>query len=140
VDARVDFMGRMFVRPFAGSGSSDLEKYTQIGVSGRYGQRDQNKVAYDYASMTTQQGFVLWKPGYTDSQGRSIHILPSGQQATIGGELRLQVSRFALQGEAYYVANNTRESVDGTQLTNTERFGRMLGVAWYGRASVWPVG
>src|SRR5262249_3432497 len=140
VDARVDFMGRIFVRPFAGVGSSDLARFTQIGVSARHGDRDPSHVGYDYAPMITAQGFVLWKPTYTDSLGRQVHIIPSGAQNTIGGELRIQVSRFALQGEAYYVINNTREAVDGYQLTNTERLGRMKGVAWYAQASVWPVG
>jgi hypothetical protein len=140
VDSKVDFMGRMFVRPFAGTGTSDIEKYTQIGVSARHGDRDPSAVAYDYANLTTSQGFVLWKPTYTDSLKRQIHIIPSGAQNMVGGELRLQVGRFALQGEAYYVSNNTREAVDGYQLTNTERFGRVSGVGWYARLSAWPVG
>ncbi|MFT3774040.1 MAG: porin [Minicystis sp.] len=140
VDARVDFMGRIFARPFAGVGSSDLAKFTQIGVSARHGDRDPSHVGYDYAAMTTGQGFVLWKPTYTDSLGRQVHIIPSGAQNMIGGELRTQVGRFAIQGEAYYLANNTREAVDGYQLTNTERLGRIKGVGWYAQASVWPVG
>jgi hypothetical protein len=140
VDARVDFIGRMFLRPFAGVGSSDLAKWTQIGVSARHGDRDPAKVGYDYGSLTTGQGFVLWKPTYTDSLGRQVHIIPSGAQNVLGGELRFRVGPFALQGEAYYVANNTREAVDGYQLTNTERLGRVKGVGWYAQASVWPVG
>jgi hypothetical protein len=140
VDAKVDFIGRVFVRPFAGSGTSDLAKYTQIGVSGRHGDRDPNKVAYDMPAITTGQGFVLWKPTYTDSLGRLVHVIPSGSQNEVGGELRFQVGRFSLQGEAYYVVNDTREAVDGYQLTNTERFGRMAGVGWYAQLSAWPVG
>lgn len=140
VDARVDFMGRVFARPFATMGSSDLAKYTQIGVSARHGDRDPNKVGYDAPAITTAQGFVLWKPSYTDSLNRQVHVIPSGAQNEIGGELRLQVSRFALQGEAYYVANNTREAIDGYQLTNSERFGRISGVGWYAQISAWPYG
>jgi hypothetical protein len=140
VDARVDFIGRMFVRPFAGGATSDIEKWTQIGVSARHGDRDPQSVAYDYANITTSQGFALWKPTYADSTGRLVHIIPSGSQNEIGGELRLQVGRFAFQGEAYFVANNTREAIDGYQLTNTERLGRMKGVGWYGQINVWPVG
>lgn len=146
VDARVDFIGRVFVRPFAGGGSGDLSKYTQIGVSARHGDRDPSKVGYDAPAITTGQGFVLWKPTYTDSLNRLIHVIPSGAQNEIGGELRLQGGRFSFQGEAYYVVNDTREAVDGYQLTQpngqqyTERLGRMAGVGWYAQVSAWPFG
>jgi hypothetical protein len=146
VDADVDFIGRIYARPFAGGATNDFAKFFQIGASGRHGTRDPSAVGYDYASLTTGEGFVLWKPTYTDSLGRLIHVIPSGAQNTIGGELRMQVGRFALQGEAYYLANDTREAVDGYQLPSssgkqfTERFGRMLGVGWYGNLSVWPFG
>lgn len=140
VDARVDFMGRIFARPFATLGSGDLARYTQIGLSARHGDRDPTAVGYDMPAITTNQGFVLWKPTYTDSLGRQVHVIPSGAQNEIGGELRLQVWRFALQSEAYFVANNTREAVDGFQLTNTERFGQMKGVGWYAQLSAWPFG
>ena len=140
VDARVDVIGRLFVRPFAVGATGGLAKYTQIGVSARHGDRDPKSVGYDYPAITTGQGFVLWKPTYTDSLGRQVHILQSGAQNQIGGEFRTQVSRFALQGEAHYVVNNTREAVDGYQLTNTERLGRMKGVGWYAQLSAWPFG
>ncbi len=146
VDARVDFIGRVFVRPFAGGATGDLARYAQIGVSARHGDRDPSAVGYDAPSITTGQGFVLWKPTYTDSAGRLVHVIPSGAQNEIGGELRLQVGRFAFQGEAYYVANDTREAIDGYQLPlangvqYTERFGRMAGVGWYGQLSAWPLG
>jgi Phosphate-selective porin O and P len=140
VDARVDFIGRIFVRPFAGGASSDLAKLTQIGVSARHGDRDPSEVAYDYSPITTNQGYALWKPTYTDSLGRLVHVIPSGGQNEIGGELRLQSGRFALQSEAYYVANDTREALDGYQLTNSERFGRMRGAGWYAQLSAWPLG
>lgn len=140
VDSRVDFIGRIFARPFAGGATDDLAKYFQIGVSGRHGDRDSAKVAYDYTSITTGQGFALWKPTYTDSLGRQVHVIPSGAQNEIGGELRLRAGRFALQSEAYFVGNNTREAVDGYQLTNTERLGRMKGVGWYAQLSAWPFG
>ncbi len=140
VDSDVDFIGRMYARPFAGGATNDLEKYTQIGVSARHGDRDPTAVAYDMTAITTGEGYALWKPTYTDSLGRQIHVIPSGAQNEIGGELRLQDGRFALQSEAYYLVNNTREAVDGYQLTNTERFGRMLGVGWYAQVSAWPFG
>jgi hypothetical protein len=146
VDGDVDFIGRVFARPFAGGATGDFEKYLQIGASGRHGTRDPSLVGYDYAAITTGQGFNLWKPTYTDSLGRLIHVLPSGAQNAIGGELRMQAGRFALQSEAYYVANNTREAVDGYQLPSSsgkqyiERYGRMDGVGWYAQVSAWPFG
>jgi hypothetical protein len=91
-------------------------------------------------AITTGQGFVLWRPTYQDSLGRLIHVIPSGAQNVLGGELRLQAGRFALQGEAYYVSNDTREAIDGYQLTNSERFGKMEGVGWYAQLSAWPYG
>ncbi len=114
--------------------------YTQIGVSARHGDRDPTSVGYDAPAITTGQGFVLWSPTYTDSLNRLIHVIPSGAQNEIGGELRFQSGRFALQGEAYYVVDNTREAVDGYQLANTERFGRIAGVGWYAQVSAWPLG
>ena len=140
VDSQVDFIGRLFLRPLAGTGTGDLEKYTQIGLSARHGDRDPAAVGYDAPAITTGQGFVLWSPTYTDSLNRLIHVIPSGSQNEIGGELRVQSGRFSLQGEGYYVVNNTREAVDGYQLTNTERFGRIAGVGWYAQVSAWPFG
>jgi phosphate-selective porin len=136
VDNRADFMGRVFSRPLATGGKGLLEK-AQIGLSARHGERDSQNVGYDYPAITTGNGWALWNPGYTDSFGRVIHVVPSGAQNQIGGELRLPISRVALQGEAYYVANNTREAVDGFQLTNTERLGQIHGVGWYVQLSGW---
>jgi hypothetical protein len=67
-------------------------------------------------------------------------VLPSGAQNAIGGEIRVPFSRFDLRAEAYYVANNTREAVDGFEYTNTERLGRISGVGWYAHLSWWPFG
>lgn len=138
VDSYPDFIGRVFTRPLFGS-KGPLEKL-QLGISGRAGQRDSKFVGYDYQPIVTGQGWSLWEPRYTDSRGRLIHVIPSNLQAQVGGELRLPISMFELRGEAYFVSNDTREAVDGFQLTNTERFGRMSGAGWYVQASVWPLG
>lgn len=145
VDAHPDFMGRIFARPLASLGEGSFFDLAQIGVSGRYGSKDQQFVAYDYPAIATGGGFVLWQPGYVDSLDRVTHVIPSGDQATIGGELRLPFDlpggrAIEVRGEAYYVSNNTREAVDGFQLTNTERFGRVKGVGWYALASAWLFG
>jgi hypothetical protein len=142
VDARPDVTGRVFVRPLVSMGDNVFFEKAQIGLSARHGERDQEHVAYDYPGMATGHGFVMWQPGYVDSFGRVTHVIPSGAQNAIGGELRLPFgpttgSVFDIRGEAYYLANNTREAVDGFQLTNTERFGRMKGVSWYAMISFW---
>lgn len=144
VDANFDFMGRIFSRPLVGLGDGSFYKLAQIGVSGRVGSRDQGYVAYDYPTVASNQGVVLWQPGYVDSLGRVTHVIPSGAQRAIGGELRLPFDigsrALDLRGEVYYVANNTREGVDGFEFTNTERFGRVNGVGWYALASFWACG
>lgn len=138
VDRRFDFMGRVFVRPLAQS-RGPLAK-AQVGLSARHGDRDPKGVDYDYAQITSAQSYALWDPTYRDSQKRLVHILPSGAQDAIGGELRLPISRLDIRGEAYYVSNNTREAIDGYQLTNTERLGQLRGVGWYAQVGYWPAG
>ena len=145
IDSSFDFTGRVFTRPLFGS-DSPLAK-AQLGLSARTGQRDPKFVGYDYPAISTNQGYQLWQPTYKDSLGRTIHVLPSGSQNAIGGELRLPVSMFDLRAEAYYVQNNTREAVDGYQLGSdadgklyTERLGAMSGVGWYVHLSAWPLG
>ena len=145
VDAQPDLMGRIFARPLTSLGEGSFFKLAQIGVSGRYGNKDQKFVDYDYAGIASGNGFVMWQPGYVDSLDRATHVIPSGDQAAIGGELRLPFDlpggrAIDIQGEVYYVNNNTREAVDGFQLTNTERFGRVQGLGWYAQASAWICG
>lgn len=136
VDSKPDFIGRVFARPLAGDKKGLLAK-AQIGVSAQHGERDQEYVGYDYPAIRTGQGYTLWEPGYRDSARRRVHIIPSGSQNAIGGELRLPIKRVDLRGELYYVANDTREAVEGYQLTNTERLGELRGISWYGQLSVW---
>jgi hypothetical protein len=138
VDNRVDVLGRVFVRPLKGV-IEDLEKL-QIGLSAKHGDRDPDYVGYDYPAIASGHGFVLWAPTYRDKAGRIIHIIPSGAQNEIGGEVRVPFKRFEARAELYYVANRTREGVEGYQLTNTERLGRVKGVAWYTQLSAWPLG
>lgn len=140
VDSNFNFVGRLFVRPLAGRGAGDFGRTAQIGLSTRLGQRDPAHVAYDVSPITTAQGFALWRPTYVDSLGRVVHVIPSSGQTVFGGELRFEVSRFSLQSEAYFVDDNTREAVDGFQLTNTERLGHLHGAGWYAQLSAWPLG
>lgn len=140
VDALADWIGRIYWRPFAVGGSNSVAKSAQVGVSARHGERDPAAVGYDVAPIATGQGFALWRPLYTDSRGRLIHVIPSGAQNAIGGEVSGHGNRIGFQGEAYYVVNNTREAADGFQLKNTERFGQMAGASWYAQLSAWPLG
>ena len=142
VDARPDVVGRVFVRPLTSVGDNVFFEQAQIGVSARYGERDQDLVGYDYPAIATNQGFVMWQPGYVDSLGRITHVIPSGAQRSIGGELRLPFrvpsgAVFDVRGEGYYLANNTREAVDPFTLTNTERLGRVKAGGWYASVSWW---
>ena len=145
VDAWPDVVGRVYSRPLATSGEGSFFKLAQIGVSARYGARDPAHVTYDYPSITTGQGFVLWQPGYRDSYGRFNRVLPSGEGYAAGGELRLPFDlpggrAIDVRGEAYWVHNDTREAIEGYELTNTERFGRMQGGGWTATVSVWHWG
>ncbi|MBM4359439.1 MAG: hypothetical protein FJ096_15150 [Deltaproteobacteria bacterium] len=144
-DALPEFAGRIYSRPFSGLGAHFPLARAQFGLSARIGSRAPERVAYDYPTIATGQGWVLWQPGYVDSLGRTTHVLPSGLQRALGGELRLPFDlpggrALDLQGEAYYVENGTREAVAGFVTTNTERFGRLQGVGWYGQLSFWCCG
>ena len=137
VDGRGDLMLRTFVHPLA-SGSAPL-KDLQVGASFRYGSRDSKFSNYDYAGMSTQGNYTFWSPTYTGSNG-ATHILPSGDQLGVAGELRVPISMFDLTSEIVYVKNNTREALEGYQSTNTERFGDMKGYSYYAQLGFWPIG
>ena len=142
VDSRADVVARVFARPLAHSGEGVFFEQAQFGLSMRHGERDQNNVHYDYPNIASNQGWVLWQPGYIDSLDRQTRVIPSGAQNSIGGELRLPLrlptgAVLDLKTEAYYVVNNTREAVDGFEQTHTERFGRVKGIGWYAQVDWW---
>jgi phosphate-selective porin OprO and OprP len=131
---------RVYTRPLVhGKGPLEL---LQVGASFKYGMHDKNHVAYDYPSMSTQSGYRFWTPSYKDSvgTGRRVHIIPSGAELGIAGELRVPFDRFDLRSELVYLKNNTREGVDGFQSDYTERFGTMKGYAYYVQLSYWLFG
>jgi hypothetical protein len=144
-DGNADFAGRIYSRPLASLGKSTFFERAQIGVSARHGERDQQFVDADYPNLATAQGTVMWQPGYVDGFDRVTRVMGSGAQNAIGGELRLPFDlpwgrAIEARGELYYQVNNTREAIEGFELTNTERFGRMKGLAWYGLVSFWLAG
>jgi hypothetical protein len=139
-DNRFDVVGRVFTRPFASS-HGELLEYAQIGVSGRYGSRDPKLVGYDAPSLTTQGGYAFWRATYRDSQSRLVHIIPSAEQEAIAGELYIPIDRFDLTSEVVYSVSNTREAVDGYQLSPfTERTTRLAGYAYYAQLGAWVFG
>ncbi|MDB5218904.1 MAG: hypothetical protein JWO86_6831 [Myxococcaceae bacterium] len=141
VDARFDVMGRVFVHPLA---TTDLAKGNplkdlQIGGSVRYGSRDKKWVNYDYTALTTQGNFAFWSPTYAATNGIN-HIIPSGDQLGVAGELRIPFDRFDLTSEFLYIKNDTREAVEGFEATNTERFGDISGISYYAQLGWWVYG
>ncbi len=137
VDVAPDFVGRLLVAPFK---SFKLVSNARIGVSARHGERDSKAVGYDVVPFTTSQGFVLWNSTYKDSRGEVVHIIPSGAQNTIGGELYFPIGPVDIAGQAYYSDYHTREALDGFQLTNTERLGTMSGVGMTAWVTWWAFG
>lgn len=140
VDGYADFIGRVFARPWARSGKSSPYDKVQVGMSFQGGSRDPKFVAYDYPAITTAFGWALWNPRYKDSQGRTIHVIPSAGQIRVGGELRVPIKNVDVRAEAYWVDNGTREAVDGLQLKYSERYGNVQGLGYYVQVSVWPWG
>jgi phosphate-selective porin len=140
VDSRYDWAGRVLVRPFATSTSSPT-KWAHAGLSLKAGSRQSSAVGYDLPSLTTQGGFAFWKPTYKDSLGRLIHIIPAAGQWGIAGDVYLPIQNFDLTGEFVYNVYDTREAVDGYQISSfTERAGLLKGYGWYVQAGYWVVG
>jgi hypothetical protein len=70
-----------------------------------------------------------------------MHIIPSGEQTAVAGELFVPVGMFDLTSELVYSQSDTREAVDGYQLTPfTERLGLLKGIGYYVLASAWITG
>jgi phosphate-selective porin len=139
VDTKYDFAGRVVYRPV--DGIEGPMKWAQVGFSAKYGSRDATKVGYDLPSLTTQDGFTFWKPTYKDSSGRLIHIIPSAEQWGLAGDFYVPYEKFDVTGEFIYTSDQTREAVDGLQLSPyTERTGKLEGYAWYAQVGYWIVG
>jgi hypothetical protein len=89
--------------------------------------------------MTTQGGYGFWGPTYTASDKTKTHILPSGNQTGVAGELRIPISMFDLTSEFVYIENHTREVTEGFQANNgiSLRRGDLHGYSYYIQAGVW---
>jgi phosphate-selective porin len=140
VDTRYEVSGRVVARPFATSTSSST-KWAQIGFSARQSSADPTRVGYDLPSLSTQDGYVFWKPTYRDSYNRLIHIIPSTGQWALAGDVYIPIEDFDVTGEFIYAVDNTREAVDGYQLSPfTQRLGDLRGYGWYAQAGYWIIG
>ncbi len=140
VDVAADFVGRLLVAPLK---SVKLLKDARIGVSARHGQRDAEAVGYDVVPFMTNGGFVLWDSVYRDSFDRRTHVIPSGAQNLIGGELYLPIGPVDIATQGYYAAYHTREAIEGYQLAregHTERLGALTGVALTSWVTWWAFG
>jgi phosphate-selective porin len=137
-DNRFDFYGRLVVHPLANDGNA---RWFQVGLSGRTGSRDPHLIGYDMASLTTQSGYVFWKPTYKDSLGRLTHIIPSAGQNAAAADVFLPLDRFDVTAEAVLANFQTREAIDGAQLSPyTQRTGSLFGFGSYVELGVWLLG
>jgi hypothetical protein len=136
VDNSFDLLSRVYVSPLRGLRGAIRDAH--LGASFRGGSRDAS-ANYDYAPMSTQGTYQFWGPTYTSSQGLT-HIIPSGVQNGVAGELRIPISLFDLTSEAVYIKNGTREALDGYQATNSQRFGTLSGSSYYVELGFWPIG
>jgi hypothetical protein len=102
--------------------------------------RDRGYVSYDYPAMSTQGNFTFWSPVYQGSGGAWTHVIPSGAQLGLAGELRVPVEWFDLTAELVWLRNRTREAVEGFQATHAERFGALDGFGYYAQLGFWVLG
>jgi phosphate-selective porin len=137
VDNRVDVMGRFLVRPLTAE-KGPLERL-HVGVSARYGSRDNAYVSYDAPTMSTPGGYAYWSPTYTTADKTEIHVIPSGNQIAVAGEVYVPFERFDFKGEVVYVNEGRREAAS-TARNVSLRHGTLEGVGGYGQVSYWPLG
>ena len=139
-DSRYDVAGRAFVRPFATATTSPDE----VGADRLLGApelarsrpgRLRHAGAHDAEASRSGS-----RPTRTRSGG-SIHIMPS--TGAVGARRRrvVPIGNFDFTGEFVYAVDNTREAVDGYQLSPfTERLGALKGCGWYAQVGYWIVG
>jgi hypothetical protein len=140
-DSNGDVMGRLFFHPFVSTKIDAISKL-QIGGSFRYGVRSAKDVGYDLQTFTTQGRYAFWRPTYTDSLGNNMHIIPSGKQQTLAGELFWPVGPIDISAEAIYVDLQTREAREFAQLASpwTDRYGDLKGAAYNINVGAWLLG
>jgi phosphate-selective porin len=138
-DSKPEVMARVFAHPLVDVIKDPVLRDLQIGGSVRYTSKDKKFVEYDYPGLTTQGNYAFWNPSFKGAAGFT-HIIPSGDQLGVAGELRVPISMFDVTSEFVYINNNTREAIEGYESTNTERLGDMSGYSYYAQLGFWPIG
>lgn len=137
LDRTPDVAGRIVVRPLAATTS--IAQHIQIGASAKYGIRQNERITYPLAPLTTEGGFAFWEPSRTDGTN-TVKILPSGDQFAFAGEVRIPVSQFDLRFEFLHTKKQTRETLAGHELQASERFGTLQGNSLYAHIGIWIFG
>lgn len=138
VDHAFDGMGRILVRPFAGAHHGVFGR-AHVGVSGRFGTRQDDFVRYDAAALSTPGGYAFWSPSYKAADGTEMHVLPSGAQIAGAAEIYVPLERFDVKGELVRIDEGRREAPQ-TDRSLTARHGSLSGTGTYLQLSYWPVG
>lgn len=136
VDTRFDAMGRVIVRPLS-SEKGALQRL-HVGTSGRYGSRDAAYVSFDAPTLSTPGGYAFWSPVYKTADNTDVHIIPSGDQAVIAGEVYVPFERFDVKGEFVYAYEERREAT--SRGPASLRRGALEGWGGYVQLSYWPFG
>lgn len=89
--------------------------------------------------MSTPGGYVDWSPVSTAADKTEVHILPSGDQGVVVGELYVPLERFDLKSEVMYAYEERREAAS-TARSTTLRKGALEGWGGYAQLSYWPLG
>lgn len=137
VDSRFDGMARAVVRPLA-SEKGALQRL-HVGASGRYGSRDDQAVNFDAPTLSTPGGYAFWSPTYTTADKTEVHIIPSGDQAVVAGEVYVPFERWDVKGEFVYAYEERREAAASAR-SQTLRNGALDGWGGYLQLSYWPIG
>ncbi len=138
VDDRLDGMARLLVHPLASRTGESIHRL-HVGVSGRGGSRNDAHVLYDAPALSTPGGYAFWSPTYTTVDRRVVHVIPSGDQLAIAGELYIPFERVDIKSEVVLLREGRREA-DATDRRTTLRRGTLEGFGAYAQVSYWPFG
>lgn len=130
-----DGIGRFSLRPFHQGIGTGFE----IGISGRLGTRNPRDNTSDAGSINSVQGYALWRPTRTLSDGTTLHTIDAGWNWGGGINLRWPISAFVVRTEVAYVSRDTYE---GRYIENTfvsDSAGKLSGLGWYAELSFWPL-
>jgi hypothetical protein len=130
-----DTIGRLSMRPFRSGFAKELE----LGVSARFGTRNPRDNRSELGAIASTQGYALWRPTRSASDGTTLHTVNAGKTFGVGAHLRWPVSIFILRSEFAWLSRDTQEGsyVDGAFVS--ERWGRLRGFGWYAELSCWPL-